>query len=345
MNRHNLLVAITTILPACQVGGPLEGTPIEESASPDRSLGRSASELRFFPGTRFELVAPETCADLCTLRIDIEGPRWPVATVTYTADGWPLGRSSDSGSSFEHGARFFVGGDRWVKAEARSAWGTTLGESEALVHVRLPGADAPSSEADERGTEAVDSSSEPLPPPPPPPARSSGTPYFYQYANALAPYATCQNTSIAMVLAQHGWQGRPDDITAEFGRSRAQSPAGLASVFNTLASRAGLTARLEPTSSGTLAGLRAELDAGGPVIVHGYLTRFGHVVVVTGYDRHGYYVNDPAGRWNERFGGGYPDGYDSGAGRGVHYPRAAFEAAIATSDGQSHLPLWYHAVR
>ncbi len=387
MIRPVFLAIVATILPACHVGGPGDGPPTEGSGSTPQSLGRSAAELRYFPGTSFKIVAPKACAEQCALRVGIDGPRWPVAKVTYSADGWPLGVSSDSGASFELTARFYVGGDRWVKAEALSAWGTSLGESEALIRVSVPGdddfmasgaceetrntrctrwygdgecdislgcqcdfEDCGGGPGDDVGVGAGGRDLEVEESPaagdaPHPPVRSSRTPYFYQYANARAPYATCQNTSIAMVLAQYGWRGRPDDITAEFGRSRAQSPAGLASVFNTLASRAGLAARLEPTVSGTLAGLRAELDAGAPVIVHGYLTSFGHVVVVTGYDRHGYYVNDPAGRWNERFRGGYPYGYDAGVGRGIHYPWAAFEAAIATSDGAAHLPLWYHAVR
>jgi hypothetical protein len=186
---------------------------------------------------------------------------------------------------------------------------------------------------------------DPVAPAPDSRPQSADVPYFYQYDNRLAPGATCQNTSVAMLLADHGWRGVPDDITAEFGRRRAQSPAGLADVFNTLARRSGLPVRATPRTNGTFAGLRAELAAGRPVIVHGYFTRAGHVVVVTGEDASGYFVNDPAGRWSETFRGGYPyaDGFH--AGKNVHYGRAAFEAAVGTSNGRDYLPLWYHAIR
>jgi hypothetical protein len=167
-------------------------------------------------------------------------------------------------------------------------------------------------------------------------------PYFYQYANGLYPSASCQNTSIAMVLKWLGWTGTPDTITSRFGKTLAQSPAGLAQVFNTLASEAGLDARLTPHTDGSVAGLNALLDAGKPTIVHGYMTGYGHVVVVLGRAGSDYVVNDPAGRWAERFMGGYPYGWNGSVGRAIRYPQGAFEAAIATSDGSTYLPLWYH---
>ena len=95
------------------------------------------------------------------------------------------------------------------------------------------------------------------PPPPPTAPGRVDLPYFYQYANRLFPGASCQNTSIAMVLAGLGWRGRPDDVTREFGKDYAQSPGGLAQVFNTLAARAGLSGRVTAITNGTLAGLRA----------------------------------------------------------------------------------------
>ena len=187
---------------------------------------------------------------------------------------------------------------------------------------------------------------EPAPSPDPAPHAEqprNQVPYFYQYANRINGPYTCQNTSIAMVLSYYGWRGVPDEITAEFGRHRAQDPVGLASVFNTLARRAGIGERMRASTEGSLAELKTKLDTGYPVIVHAYTTA-GHVVVVTGYDTGGYYVNDPAGRWNEVFRGGYPGGYDSNIGRGVYYQKAAFEAAISTSDGYSYLPLWIHEI-
>ena len=169
-------------------------------------------------------------------------------------------------------------------------------------------------------------------------------PYFYQYANSLHPTATCQNTSIAMVLKWLGWSGTPDTITSRFGKDLAQSPAGLAQVFNTLASEAGLDARLTPRTDGSLSGLNDLLDAGKPTIVHSYQSGYGHVVVALGRAGSDYVVNDPAGRWAERFKGGYPYGWNVSVGRSIRYPQGPFEAAIATSDGSTYLPLWYHEI-
>ncbi len=169
-------------------------------------------------------------------------------------------------------------------------------------------------------------------------------PYFYQYANSLSPSASCQNTSIAMVLKWLGWSGTPDTITARFGKDLAQSPEGLAQVFNTLASEAGIATRMTPRRDGTVEGMRALLAAGKPVIVHGYMTGYGHVVVARGYTGSQYIVNDPAGRWTQTWKGGYPYGWSTSVGAGIRYSRAAFEQAVATSNGTTHLPLWYHVL-
>ena len=184
----------------------------------------------------------------------------------------------------------------------------------------------------------------PEPDPDPAPGGVPDVPYFYQYANDLYPESTCQNTSVAMLLAYYGWRGEPDDITRQWGKDYAQSPSGLAAVFNSTAAAAGISERLHAHTSGTLAGFRALLADGIPVIVHGYFTGSGHVVVALDWDGSGYVVNDPAGRWNQRFMGGYPSGYAPTAGDHVRYGAAAFEAAVATSDGASYLPLWYHEV-
>jgi len=170
----------------------------------------------------------------------------------------------------------------------------------------------------------------------------AGVPYFYQYENGYNPSGSCQNTSVAMVLKWLGWSGTPDTISARFGTSLAQSPAGLAQVFNTLAEEAGLTARVTPHMNGSLDGMRSLLAEGKPVIVHSYQTGYGHVLVTTGYNGSHYTVNDPAGRWVETWKGGYPYGWNNTIGRGIRYAKAPFEQSIATSNGSSYMPLWYY---
>ena len=166
--------------------------------------------------------------------------------------------------------------------------------------------------------------------------------YFSQWDNSISPGSTCQNTSIAMLLTKFNWWGNPDSITREWGKDYAQSPSGLANVFNELASRNNINARLTPVTNGTLEEFRDLLRLGKPTIVHGYFTGYGHVLLALAFDGTHYTVNDPAGCWNEGFKGGYgwcPSGM---TGEGIRYPKAAFERAISTSDGYTYLPLWYH---
>ena len=172
----------------------------------------------------------------------------------------------------------------------------------------------------------------------------SQVPYFYQYHNSLHPSASCQNTSIAMVLKYYGWSGTPDTITSTFGKNKAQSPAGLAEVFNHYAKNIGIPQRIVPHTNGSIAGLKALLAAGKPVIIHGYFTGFGHVLVVTGYNGSGYVVNDPAGKWTQTWKGGYPFAGGANSGKQLTYGASAFELAVSSTNGSNYAPLWYHEI-
>lgn len=111
--------------------------------------------------------------------------------------------------------------------------------------------------------------------------------------------STCQITSAAMVLRYWGAKGKGSgkntkalDILNKYGDYNfAKSPAGVASIFEDF----GLYARW--TVKGTIAQMKAHLDAGRPLVVNGFFTE-GHVVVFTGYDATGFFVNDPNGDWN-----------------------------------------------
>ena len=165
-----------------------------------------------------------------------------------------------------------------------------------------------------------------------------GVPYFYQYSNRYNPAGSCQNTSVAMMLKYHGMAGiTPDILSNQYGTSLGQTVSGLQRVFNERAIAAGLNVRDRGTQTGTLAQLRGQLSAGKPVIVHGYFTNYGHIMVVLGFDGTYYYCNDPAGRWSQQFKyGGYSEA-NATEGIAVRYTRAAFEAA-AFPDGY----VWMH---
>jgi len=191
--------------------------------------------------------------------------------------------------------------------------------------------------------EEVDDIPESYPEPEPQFSSSDGVPYFFQYSNRLYPGSSCQNTSVAMVLSHLGWRGVPDDITSSWGKDYAQRPHNLSYMFNNIADAEGLSGRLVTDTNGSLDEFRFKATQGEVMIVHGYFTGYGHVLVVTGFDGTHYITNDPAGVWRGTFRGGY--GW-SGAtdGHGVRYNKDSFEAAIGTSDGYSSLALWYHTL-
>jgi len=264
---------------------------------------------------QFILKVPERCEGACQFSLQTN---LPVATVVYRAEEWELAESQDPINDFSVSYSFNQAGSRLISVTGYDIAGRELASDSRQVQVNVQ--------------------REPVIP------RDSrlSVPYFYQYQNQLHPSASCQNTSIAMVLKFLGASVTPDQITGRFGKDRAQSVDGLNSVFNQLARELGVR-QLRSTGSGSLAELRAALDAGSPVIIHGYFTSYGHVLVVTGYDERGYYVNDPAGRWSGYFKGGYPSAWgEPAAGHDTFYTKAAFEAAVATSDGSTQLPLWMH---
>ncbi len=164
---------------------------------------------------------------------------------------------------------------------------------------------------------------------------SADTPYFYQGDNSITPWQTCQNTSVAMVLSKYGWTGTPDDITSRFGRFQAQTPSGLAEVFNTLAAEAGIKARIKAHTGESMDYVNSILAQNKPVIVHGYFTGGGHVITLTGFDGTNYTANDPAGEWCQRKGGGYQS---DNSGKGVKYDKYAMAEAI--EDGE----IWCHEI-
>jgi hypothetical protein len=178
-------------------------------------------------------------------------------------------------------------------------------------------------------------------------AKNGGTsivnrvPWFSQYDNGIDPGGSCQNTSLAMALGLYGVDVRPDEVSRRYGTDLGKSPEGVARIFNAYASEEGIAQRIRYRRDGSVADMKRLLDEGKPVIVHGYFTGSGHVVVVTGYDDTGYFVNDPAGVWSERWKGGYQGSYN---GRGVHYGARAFEVAVGTWDGSTPAPLWYGEV-
>jgi uncharacterized protein YvpB len=151
-------------------------------------------------------------------------------------------------------------------------------------------------------------------------------PYFYQYNNANEPGGTCGVTSAAMLLNFWGKSVTPDGLYRTYGKAQGQSPGGLADIYRWQ----GYSS--QSTYGGSFAMIKRNIDAGRPVVVHGYFTASGHIMVVIGYDSTGFIVNDPAGKWKGCFKCGYEGSRTSTNGRGVKYSYESMRSALG-NDG------------
>ncbi len=244
-----------------------------------------------------------------------------ISKVKYYAENeWLLGESTSASTKYKYTYAFNTKGKRTVTAKGYSSSGSLLAQSDIVISVKD---DSP---APGEGPTVSD------------------VPYFYQYANQYSPGSTCQNTAIAMLLGWYGWTGNPDTITLKFGKSYGQTPGGVAEIFNYYAKQMGIPQRLKPHTAGTIGAMKALLAAGRPVIIHGYFTSAGHVMLTLGYGGGKYTVHDPAGQWNQNFKGGYGSGWAPTAGKYVKYNEGAFELAVASLNGYDYEPLWYSEI-
>lgn len=201
-----------------------------------------------------------------------------LARIDVEADGWEILSFAPSSSGWGHSYTFSNPGLRNIRARAYDWSGALVAEKWVTFTVVAEG--------------------EP----------NLAVPYFYQYANAYEPGSTCGLTSAAMLV--NYWRPglvNPDGLYLQYGKGQGQSPENLAALYG----YKGLYSR--STRSGTRAQLRAHLDAGRPVVVHGMWTAPGHIAVLRGYDDTGWLVNDPAGDWQSCY------GCSSTAGKRVHY--------------------------
>jgi hypothetical protein len=170
--------------------------------------------------------------------------------------------------------------------------------------------------------------------PPQGPSNPLSVPYFYQYNNRLSPGSTCGATSAAMVMRLYGvnLNGQPvtpDALVSRNGVAQFQSPEGIAQMLQ----REVGFAQYSRTGTRTL--IRRQIDAGRPVIIHGYFTAPGHIMVVVGYDdaKQQWILNDPAGRWSGRLRNGGYSTTNPTEGQSVPYSYQSFSDAVLGHDG------------
>jgi hypothetical protein len=272
------------LLLACSAPYPdiIEGSA-ESSGDPEHSSGSdSGTDSNTDSGTDTTpdeadpwvgFTAPQdgaTVSNPVTFQISGEG----ISTLSLSADGWPMASWEPAQDGWSVSYTFSgTGYERVVLLEGLDEDGDVLASAELRLTV----------EADEDGV-------------------SLAVPYFYQYDNTHEPGATCGLTSTAMALGW--WSGQPktpDELYETYGKELAQSPSGIASIY----ASEGLHGR--STLTGTRAQIRTHLDAGRPVVAHGYWTGSGHIVTIVGYDDEDWIVNDPAGDWYVCYGCGEAD--------------------------------------
>jgi uncharacterized protein YvpB len=135
-------------------------------------------------------------------------------------------------------------------------------------------------------------------------------PYRTQRDNSHEPGATCGLTSATMLLRHHEQNVEADDLYVAYGKSTGQSPSSLASLYKKKLGNG------YHSYKATWADVRAFLDRGQPVVMHGWFTNSGHVVLAVGYDSKGLYFHDPYGRWLGSI-GSFSTAHN--AGKFVHY--------------------------
>lgn len=161
-------------------------------------------------------------------------------------------------------------------------------------------------------------------------------PYLSQLDNVNNPHGSCNVTSLAMCMAYLGHpflnsSGRQleDELycyCSNKGLSR-HSPTDLAKVVQAY----GYKDDFQPDAK--WGDVKRWLAAGKPIVVHGWFSRSGHIIVIKGYNDKGWIVNDPYGEW-------YEWGYDTSvSGKNLTYSYGLMRE-ICGSDGD----LWIHYI-
>lgn len=180
-------------------------------------------------------------------------------------------------------------------------------------------------------------------------------PYFSQLDNKYEPYAACNVTSLAMCLSFWGVESpaymQLEDYLLQMAMDEGLNRFSVAGIKALAESFEGITDHV--TEQGTLQDIRDSIDKRWPVILHGYFTAPGHIIVVRGYTREGFIVNDPYG---EIMGLNYYNTNKSG--ENLHYSNGLIAAAcdswcyaqakqrypMSNSEAERCKSLWLHRI-
>ena len=163
-------------------------------------------------------------------------------------------------------------------------------------------------------------------------------PYLSQLDNEFSPYGTCNVTSVAMVLAYYDIPSKQMACQREDELFRILKLRGwdrhVHSHLVKLMGLYGLKSKFSVNTSWLE--IRRSLANKRPVIISGKFTKSGHIIVLRGYDKFGFLVNDPYGEWYPWQGNGTFGHYDtSKSGQNLRYSynamfRAGYSGKVGT---------------
>lgn len=164
-------------------------------------------------------------------------------------------------------------------------------------------------------------------------------PYYSQYQNKIRPESSCLATSVAMIAEYLGVKylpkdqstRLPDKITHWFlADTNSRDRFNHYEMSNFMKNQLGIETYF--SSHAKWSAVNQHLEKGFPVIIAGKFTSSGHIIVLTGFNRNGYYVHDPGGEF-------FYSGYDRDvSGSSLHY---SYELIFAHTYGGS-LTTWAH---
>lgn len=165
-------------------------------------------------------------------------------------------------------------------------------------------------------------------------------PYLSQLDNRQNPTGSCNVTCVAMCLTYLGMPHPPGTQLEDalylkmekLGWSR-HDPHDLKALIDSYPGYKDIFRQ-----NGGFKDIQTSIDAGNPVIIHGYFTKFGHIIVVRGYDDKGLIVNDPYGEY-------FSSGYDtSRPGKKLHYSYGLIARTCSPESVANPKNIWYHTV-
>ena len=172
-------------------------------------------------------------------------------------------------------------------------------------------------------------------------------PYHSQRNNKYNPSGACNVTSIAMCLNYHGVDPVPekqleDELYQYMIDNKKSRHSGwhLAWAAENFPKHVGSDVVIKDVfkENGTLDELKQAIAEGNPCVVHGFFTKFGHIVAISGYDDKGVFIEDPWGEWHSW-------GYDNSPGTGqYHLSWATFNRLVSPESPANPRHIFLHVI-